>query len=441
MKRTFNRFHIITPVFFVLLVGCERSPEAPAVDPAQLLRERLISARSGEVIEMPAGRLEFKRGLTLNADGVVLRGAGAEHTVLSFSGQLQGAEGLLVNADDVTLEDFAVLDTPGDAIKINQCARLTLRRLRVEWSGPPSQENGAYGLYPVQCEDVLVEDSFVRGASDAGIYVGQSNRVVVRNNNVTGNVAGIEIENSVFADVYGNTASGNTGGILVFNMPYLPQSGHSTRVFNNRIEANNHPNFAAAGVPVASVPAGSGVVVNSNDRVEIFDNDLIDNDTAHVIISSVYSTNYNTEAGAADDPGGGDVISRTSAEFDYNAPPVSAEFDPYPEQIYIHGNRFKGGGTAPGLPELLLLKTAVFGLDGHLPEVLWDGYANPERLREGVLPPQWAICIDNPGAGIVNVDQPGGNASVSTDIAPHVCTHPPLPAVRIAQLNGADEAS
>ena len=34
-------------------------------------------------------------------------------------------------------------------------------------------------------------------------------------------MAGIEIENSQFADVYENTATGNTGGLLVF---YLPAS-------------------------------------------------------------------------------------------------------------------------------------------------------------------------------------------------------------------------
>ena len=91
------------------------------------------------------------------------------------------------------------------------------------------------------------------------------------------NVAGIEIENTIDADVYDNVATGNTGGILVFNMPNLSQPGHSTRVFKNKVFENNLGNFAAKGAAVASVPAGSGVVVNSNDKVEIFDNDIADN--------------------------------------------------------------------------------------------------------------------------------------------------------------------
>src|SRR3546814_7504120 len=67
------------------------------------------------------------------------------------------------------------------------------------------------------------------------------------------NVAGIEIENCIGADVYDNVTTGNTGGILVFNMPDLPQPGHTTRVFNNRIVANNHDNFGRAGTAVAAV--------------------------------------------------------------------------------------------------------------------------------------------------------------------------------------------
>jgi parallel beta-helix repeat protein len=93
----------------------------------------------------------------------------------------------------------------------------------------------------------------VRGASDAGIYVGQSSNIIVRNSIVEYNVAGIEIENSSGADVYGNIARNNTGGVLVFDLPDLPVSGgNSTRIFANQILANNTRNFAP---PAISSPA------------------------------------------------------------------------------------------------------------------------------------------------------------------------------------------
>ena len=57
--------------------------------------------------------------------------------------------------------------------------------------------------------------------------------------------------------MHDNIATGNTGGILVFNMPNLSQPGHRTRVFHNKVDANNLGNFGAKGTAVASVPAGS----------------------------------------------------------------------------------------------------------------------------------------------------------------------------------------
>ena len=121
-------------------------------------------------------------------------------------------------------------DSKGDALKINGTKNAVMRRVRAEWTGGAKTSNGAYGLYPVQVTNVLIEDCVVKGASDAGIYVGQSTNIIVRNNHAENNVAGIEIENSTGADVYGNVAKGNTGGILVFNMPDLPVPGSKTRV-------------------------------------------------------------------------------------------------------------------------------------------------------------------------------------------------------------------
>ena len=155
--------------------------------------------------------------------------------------------------------------------------------MRAEWTRGPNPENGAYGLYPVNCTNVLIERSIARGASDAGIYVGQSRNIIVRENTAELNVAGIEIENSFNADVFGNTATHNTGGILVFDLPGLPQQGgHSIRVYENTITGNNTPNFAPAGNIVASVPAGTGVLIMANRDVHVFENEIGDHGTVNV---------------------------------------------------------------------------------------------------------------------------------------------------------------
>ncbi len=396
-----------------LLASCAKEPQPPPTaapsDYQKQLQTQLITAKPGDVITIPAGVHTINRGLSLNVSGVTLRGAGMDDTILSFKGQVQGAEGLLVNASDFTIKDLAIEDTAGDGLKINEGRNIVIRRVRAEWTNGPDEDNGAYGIYPVQTENLLLEECVAIGASDAGIYVGQSRNVVVRNNRAEQNVAGIEIENTFYADVYGNTVTQNTGGILVFNMPDLPQPGHSTRVFANTVVANNTDNFGAAGTPVASVPAGSGIVINSNDRVEIFDNDIADNNTANVIISSYYATGYQ------------------------GTREMAANYDPYPETIYIYGNRFSGGGSSPDGLELKALKVAMFGLTGSLPDVLWDGFVNTDKLGpDGRHLPEYAICVDNGDAEVLNADLPNGSDNVVVDAERHRCTHQKLPSVVLA---------
>jgi len=405
----FRALYPISILCLAVLAACSR-PDEPvrAVDDSfqRELQMKLINAQPGDVIAIPAGTHEIMRGLSLNVSGVTIRGEGMDRSILSFRNQVQGAEGLLVNAGDFTIEDLAIEDTRGDALKINGGSNIVIRRVRTEWTNGPDGENGAYGIYPVQTENVLLEESVAIGASDAGIYVGQSQNVIVRGNRAEKNVAGIEIENTINADVYGNTAVDNTGGILVFDMPDLPVSGHSTRVFRNTIANNNRENYGAEGTPVASVPAGSGVVVNSGDRIEIFDNDIADNDTANIIISSYYATGYQGK---------------------YE---LAANYDPYPETIFIHDNRFAGGGGSPDGLDLQALRVAMFGLKGHFPDVLWDGFANPDKLdAEGRLLPEYAICVDNGDAEVLNADLGHGSENIVVGDRQHECRHEPLPAI------------
>ncbi|MTV38303.1 parallel beta-helix domain-containing protein [Duganella radicis] len=401
----------------VLLSACTKTDgPAPSAEKASAdaafqkkLQEQLLDAKPGSVIEIPAGTYHLSSGLTLRGDGVTIRGAGMDKTILSFKGQVTGPEGLLVYGNGFTIENLTIEDSKGDGLKINDGDTITVRKVKVQWTGGPKVTNGAYGIYPVKTKNVLIEDSVAIGASDAGIYVGQSNGVIVRRSRAEGNVAGIEIENTVNADVYENVATNNTGGILVFNMPNLSQAGHSTRVYKNKVEKNNLGNFAAKGTAVASVPAGSGIVINSNSKVEIFDNDVIENQTANVIISSYHSTGYYTEKG------------------------VAAGYDPYPKAIYVYDNRFKGGGDSPDGLDLKALKIAMYGLSGHLPDVLWDGYVDTRLMVKGVLPADQRICVQK-DADVLNADGPNKYKNPSKDAAPFRCELAKLPPVTIAQL-------
>jgi parallel beta-helix repeat protein len=314
---------------------------APGPDAQDRLQTALIDAKPGDIVEMAAGRYDLTDGLSLDVAGVTLRGAGPDKTVLSFAGQKGAGEGLLVTSDDVVLRDFAVEDARGDGIKSKGADRIVYRNIRVEWTGGPKESNGAYGLYPVESRDVLIDGATAKGASDAGIYVGQSRNIIVRNSTAMYNVAGIEIENSYDADVRDNLATHNTGGILIFDLPKLPQQGgHNIRVFKNRVIANDTPNFAPKGNIVASVPTGTGVMVMANRNVHVFDNEIAENGTTNVMIVA-YQNSF-----------------------------ADPHYNPVARDIVVRNNRHGRAGFAPAFPGGAELAQA---LGGTFPALFWDG--------------------------------------------------------------------
>lgn len=372
-----------------VLVSCAAVPAwaevhnvAPGDGAAERLQEALILAAPGDEIVLAAGRYALLDGLSLDVAGVTLRGAGPAQTVIDFSAQKGSGEGLLVTSDNVTLRDFAIENPKGDGIKSKGADNIIYHRIRVTWTNGPSPDNGAYGIYPVESTGVLVSHSEVSGASDAGIYVGQSSRITVRNNIASDNVAGIEIENSRDAIVTQNYVSRNTGGILVFDLPSLPvMGGGNVAVTNNLVADNNTPNFAPPGNIVGNVPRGTGIMVMANENVWIDGNIVQGNPTAPFMVIA-YSQ-------AFDDP----------------------RYNPYPRNVVIGDNLVDAGASDPALPgaELLL---AAFG--GTLPPILWDGLS-----QEGAVP---ALAVTGDIAGwslnLQRQGQPLGEAQPGPLAAP-----------------------
>ena len=357
-------------IFAVLLAGAtplaaEVHTVTPGEGAQERLQEALILARPGDEIVLAAGRYALTDGLSLDVDNVTLRGEGMDGTVLDFTAQQGAGEGLLVTSDNVTLRDFAVENPKGDGIKSKGADNIVYHRLRVTWTRGPHAENGAYAIYPVESTGVLIDGVKVTGASDAGIYVGQSNRITVRNSIAEANVAGIEIENSRNALVEHNVATRNTGGILVFDLPDLPvMGGGNVIVRSNLVVANDTPNFAPPGNIVAGVRRGTGIMVMANEKVLIEDNILSGNPTAPVMVIA------------------------------YVQPHDDARYNPLPRGVVVGSNAFDGGGYDPQLEGGDMLK-AAFG--GELPPVMWDGLGSL-YVVEGT--PGWSLGLTEAGKGL-----------------------------------------
>lgn len=371
-------------------LAAETHRVAPGEGAQERLQEALILAEPGDEIVLEAGRFVLTDGLSLDVDGVTVRGAGMDASVLDFTAQQGAGEGLLVTSDNVTLRDFAIENAKGDGIKSKGADNIIYHALRVEWTGGPKASNGAYGIYPVESANVLVQDSYVRGASDAGIYVGQSENIIVRRNRVVENVAGIEIENSNRAEVTENLATRNTGGILVFDLPGLPKvGGGDVLVARNAVIDNNTDNFAPEGNIVASVPAGTGVMVMANTGVEVAENALINNATSHVMLIA-YSQAYE-----------------------------DARYQPRPVDVVLRGNVYGSGGTAPDFAGGEML---VAAMGGALPPVLTDGLEGNLWLMDDV--PVLSL-------GLSRVGQPLAEAQPQPWVSPVIVKKVELTAVTL----------
>jgi parallel beta-helix repeat protein len=347
----------------------------PSLNAYEEIQEALILAEPGDVIRLTAGIFELEDSLSLDIDSVRIEGEGMNQTILSFKNQQSGAQGLSVTSDNVTLQDFAVQDAKGDAIKVKGVTNIKFLRVKTEWTNGPSSSNGAYGLYPVESQNVLIDGCVAIGASDAGIYVGQSQNIIVRNSRAEFNVAGIEIENSYYADVHNNIATNNTGGILIFDLPSLPQQrGHHVRVFNNQSVGNNTDNFAPEGNIVGEVPRGTGIIIMANSDVEIFDNTIGENDTVNIAVVT-----YGSET---DDD----------------------QYYPHPKSIQIHGNEFGSTGHNPDTSKGDLAQMLYDLSGGNMPDIFWDGLLPVSQLVFGQPENEKMIVSNNGDATLLALD-------------------------------------
>lgn len=370
---------------------------APGDDDQTAIQTALVAAGPGHTICLEAGTFHLQAELTVDTDDLSIVGAGRDATLLDFEGQALGANGLSARGDRFRVEGFTLKDAAGDGIRVSEASDVVFRNVRVKWTEQASQNNGAYGIYPVQCNGVLIEGCEVSGASDAGIYVGQSIHVRVVNNEVFGNVAGLEIENTSYAEVANNNVHDNTGGLLVFNLPGLPiTNGRFALVHHNTVHHNNLVNFAPSGNIVGKVPSGTGMFVLASDDNEFHDNTVTENQSIGLLMVYYDNTLFGTYSDKA--------------------------FDPYPERNYAYDNVFTGNGADPQG----ILKVLIAGglIPSDLPPVGDTGCV--DGAKEGGFEANRNCFEVAEGTGFINVDLCNNFQNPSTDVGPNTCTRPAL---------------
>jgi parallel beta-helix repeat protein len=378
------------------------------IDIYKNLQSALIAISDNDTIHIPSGHYMLNRSLLMDGkNNVVIKGEGIDKTIISWKNQGEGSEGIKIsNCVDIQVIDMTLEDTKGDIIKVMSTDGIRFYNVKVHWTNGPNKNNGSYGFYPVLCKRVLIENCIAAGASDAGIYVGQSDSVMIRNNEVYKNVAGIESENSKYVTIKDNYTYENTGGILIFDLPGLTQYGHTTLVKNNKVIANNHKNFAPKGNIVGIVPAGTGIMMLATRNICIEKNEIVDNRTSSCAIISYDLINAMT-------PKKEEKEKKSSAQTVHNNYKLDSLYDPYPNHIFISNNEIRNKHLLPTFFSdfgLLFLTKFPFST----PEIVIDGFSNINLKK-------FKLCHEGNQKAIVNLDIPNEFKNISHNISPYKC--------------------
>ncbi|NJK31465.1 MAG: hypothetical protein HC927_03045 [Deltaproteobacteria bacterium] len=339
---------------------------------------------------------------TSDKAGLILRGIGEGEgvgagAVFDFKDQVGPTGMKFANMQGITLENLTVANAAGDGIEVRGSTEVVFRNVKVTWDRGPSTDNGAYAFYPVESTNILLEGCEASNAADAGVYVGQSDNIILRDNVVFSNVSGLQVENSVAVEVYDNVAYDNTVGIFVHDLPAVPKgNGGVVWIHDNEAYANNRVNFAPSGIIAKVIPPGLGMLVMSIDEVEVSANDLRDNDSAGLAIVSFLTVELLDPPEREPDP----------------------EYDPYPEHYWVHDNTFANNGM---MPDVLF---SVFGFSESLADIMWDGIFDMSKDNaDGWL----NICMANNGAATyANIDTQSLHGGANMDMSVHDCVHDPI---------------
>ncbi|HEX5026430.1 MAG TPA: parallel beta-helix domain-containing protein [Agriterribacter sp.] len=428
MKTGFKNYLVITAVFGSCFVfSCkEKAAENKAEFTTELsfspgeegkIVEAFLTIKDSTSILLKEGIYAFDNLSIAQVKHILIKGEGFDKTILDFSGQTQGGEGIRVtDVKGFAIDNMTIRDSKGDLIKITKSRDVVISNLHATWKAADSS-NGGYAIYPVLCTNVLVDNCYAQGSSDAGIYVGQTDSVIVKNCKAAMNVAGCEIENTSHAQVYDNEFYENTAGFLIFDLPGLSKRGGNVKAYNNNMHDNNLRNFAKSGSfgtswGVGNAAPGSGIVILAASNIELYNNRIVNNNSSSISIAS------------------GFAVDEKAAE------KMNDHYFPIPQNIHIHNNTIEMGKEFPApayehhIGKLLVaIEQKLNAQDAartskRIPFIMYDGVST-NILNKGTKINPDSICIQQPGDNVfVNADMLNMNNGAwkpSTDIAAYSC--------------------
>ena len=185
-----------------------------------------------------------------------------------------------------------------------------------------ARQNDTYAIFPVRSSHGRMTRNVASGTqTDACLYVGQDERIMVDHNRATDCEIGLQIENSRNVRMSDNEASGNTTGIIVdvLNGRQVTVEADN-QVVHNKVHDNNRPNSAGPDHETHDLVPGIGIIIDGADRTQLADNTISGHQAAGMTL-----VDFCTGRTACSDPG--------------------LDIDPRPDGNKIVHNQFAGNRT------------------------------------------------------------------------------------------------
>jgi len=216
---------------------------------------------------------------------------------------------------ELTIQGLTVKGFPGYGVYVACGERFLIRR-------NTGVDDRTYSIFPVRSTKGRVTRNTTSGTfTDACVYVGESEDVVVDHNTATDCQIGLQLENTRNVVLRRNRSTGNTAGLIVDVIDDRQTLVAADNVVTgNVIEENNRPN-SGIGSETGDLVPGIGVVIDGADRTTFSGNVVKGHNFAGMTL-----VNYCIGAPAA------------------CADPALA-VDPYPEGNRIVHNRFVDNAT------------------------------------------------------------------------------------------------
>lgn len=239
---------------------------------SEFIEQTLEAIQDGDTIRLSSGTFHLKKAIAIYKNNITIEGSGINKTQLDFTHSNNDAQAILVKRDGFTLKNLRIINPTGDGVVARDVSNLEIISIEVKWE---KERFGGYGIYPVQCKNIKVDRVVVQGATDAGIYIGQSKNSIIENSLVNGNTVGIDIENSSGVTVRHNIAQNNAIGVVVSGRPFLTVLNPTgIQIHDNVIVSNNRANNASGESFVGWLGAGYGIKIVAAKTVAISRNTI-----------------------------------------------------------------------------------------------------------------------------------------------------------------------